>query len=205
MQVPSTSTPAVQRRRDPVRTRQAILDAALELTAAAGRAPTAREIAVRAGIGERTLFYHFADLEELRGAVALWQARRWMALARPVDATWPVEQRVDALLDQREQMYELMTPVRRVGLAEESASSAIAAAMAEGDRWFRTDVAATFAPEVDTRPDGAAGGGLLDALDAAVSWAAWNHLRQRQGLSLAQARRAIRTTLLALLVSDGGA
>jgi AcrR family transcriptional regulator len=195
----ASTAPGARRRRNPERTRQAILDAALDLIAEAGRAPTAREVAVRAGIGERTLFYHFTDMEELRGAVALWQARRWGALARPVDPAWPRERRVDALLDQREQMYELMTPVRRVGLVEESSSSAIAAAMAEGDRWFRADVAAAFEPEVAARPDGSAAGGLLDALDAAVCWAAWNHLRQRRGLSVPQARRAIRTTLLALL------
>jgi AcrR family transcriptional regulator len=64
--------------------------------------PTAREIAARAAVSERTVFVHFADLEALRSAGALRQASRWRAFAEPVDRAWPLERRVDALPAQRE-------------------------------------------------------------------------------------------------------
>lgn len=180
-------------------TRAAIVEAVLECATESGRVPTAREVATRAGVAERTLFFHFSDLEQLREAAAYRQRERWLALAEPVDVSWPLDRRVDALLGQRTRMYELMSPVRRVGLLEEGGSPALASVMAEGDRWFRDNVAAAFAPEAGEVPGAREPGGLLDAVDAVVSWAAWDHLRQRRALSAPEATAAIRRTLLALL------
>jgi AcrR family transcriptional regulator len=190
-------TESAPRRRDPAATRAAIIEASLECAAESGRVPTAREISERAGVAERTIFVHFSDLEQLREAAALRQRERWLALASPVDASWPVERRVEALVEQRARMYELMSPVRRVGLLEEHSSPALAEVMAEGDRWFLDDVAAAFAPEVAAEPEA----GLLDALDVAVSWASWDHLRSRRGLSVPETTSVLTRTLLALLHS----
>jgi hypothetical protein len=71
--------------------------------------------------------------------------------------------------------------------------------MAEGDAWLREDTAAAFAPELTLAPDAGERGGLLDALETATSWAAWDHLRTRRGRGKAAAIRAIRRTVLALL------
>ena len=187
------------RRRDPERTRAAILDAALDLIIGLGRMPTAREIAAEAEVSERTIFVHFTDLEELKGAGALRQRGRWQPLAEPIDPARPFEERLDAFLTQRIAMYALMTPVRRIGLLEEPSSTAIRAAMADGDRWFRENTAAAFAPELAGLPGADQPGGVADALDAVTSWAAWNHLSQRRGLTDAQARRAIEATVRALV------
>ncbi|HEV7761595.1 MAG TPA: hypothetical protein VGO78_21460, partial [Acidimicrobiales bacterium] len=46
-------------------------------------------------------------------------------------------------------------------------------------------------------------GDLLDALDAAASWEAWDRLRSAQHLSIAAARRVMATTLSALLSAPG--
>lgn len=197
---PAADRPArPARRRDPEATRAAIIDGALGFVEQHGRAPTAKEIATQAGVSERSVFVHFADLDELRRAVGLRQAERWKALAAPIDPGWPLERRVEALLDQRCRMYELMTPVRRVGLSEEGVSSAVASVMAAGDAWFRADVSAVFAGEAAALPAAQEPGGLLDAVDAAVSWAAWDHLRHRRGLSAATTSAVLRRTVLALL------
>lgn len=191
--------PAGRRRRDPQWTYDVLVDALLSLVTEENRIPTGRAIAERAGVSERSVFVHFADREALYEAGALRQAARWKALAEPVPPGWTTSRKVAALMAQRERMYELMTPIRLIGLGLEPDSPGLRRVMAQGDRWFRDDLAATFAPELAGVRGAAGAGGLLDALDAAASWASWNHLRARRGLSAAHARRAVTRTLLALL------
>ncbi|MEU7037371.1 TetR/AcrR family transcriptional regulator [Streptomyces sp. NPDC046237] len=188
-----------RRRRDPEWTYAALLDALLGLISEGGREPTRKAIAERAGVSERTVFVHFADREALYVAAARRQAERWRAHAEPVPPGWETARKVDALLAQRGRMYEVMSPIRKVGLGLEPDSPGLREVMADGDSWFRTDLADVFAPELDRVPDAEEAGGLLDALEAGSSWAVWDHLRSRRGLDEAAARAAIGRTLRALL------
>jgi AcrR family transcriptional regulator len=190
---------AGRRRRDPEGTYRVLVDAVLSLLAEGTRNPTGKAIAERAGVSERSVFVHFADREALYEAAAVRQAERWKAYAEPVPPTWTTRRKVAALMRQRERMYELMTPIRTVGLGLEPGSPGLRRVMREGDRWFRADLAAVFAPELGGVVGAAGAGGLLDAVDAATSWAAWNHLRTRRGLSAVHARRAVSRTLRALM------
>ncbi|MFF5727530.1 TetR/AcrR family transcriptional regulator [[Kitasatospora] papulosa] len=191
-----------RRRRDPERTRAVLLDALLELLAEGTGEPTRKAVAERAGVSERSVFVHFTDREALYVAAAERQAERWQALAEPVPPGWRTERKVDALLTQRGRMYEVMTPIRRIGLALEPESAGLRLVMARGDEWFRDDLAAMFAPELRGEPEAQRPGGLLDCVEAAASWAVWDHLRTRRGLSGETARAAMGLTLRALL---GGA
>ncbi|MFH9725838.1 TetR/AcrR family transcriptional regulator [Streptomyces sp. NPDC017254] len=188
-----------RRRRDPEWTSAALLDALLGLLSEAAQEPTRKAIAERAGVSERTVFVHFADREALYVAAARRQAERWLAHAEPVPPAWEAERKVGALLAQRSRMYEVMTPIRKIGLGLEPHSPGLRGVMAEGDAWFRADLAVMFAPELGRVPDAEAAGGLLDALEASSSWAVWDHLRSRRGLDEAAARAAIGRTLRALL------
>ncbi|MFB6837172.1 TetR/AcrR family transcriptional regulator [Streptomyces sp. NPDC056361] len=188
-----------RRRRDPEWTYAALVDALLALVSESGREPTRKAIAERAGVSERTVFVHFADRETLYVAAARRQAERWRAHAEPVDPDGDTARKVRALLAQRGRMYEVMTPIRRIGLGLEADSPGLRGVMAEGDAWLRADLAGMFAPELDAEPGARSAGGLLDAVEAASSWAVWDHLRSRRGLDEAAARAAIGRTLRALL------
>lgn len=188
-----------RRVRDPEYTRTVIVDAALELFTEGHYSPTAVEIANRAEVAPRTLFVHFPDLETLAVAAARRQAARWQAHGARIPSDAPRERRVDALLAQRSKMYELMTPLRRGGLVREAESARLHTVLVAGDAWLRENTAAAFAPELACRPDARARGGLLDALETATSWAAWDHLRSRRALGKAATTQAIRRTVLALL------
>lgn len=188
-----------RRVRDPEYTRTAILDAALALFAEGHYFPTAVEIANRAEVAPRTLFVHFPDLETLAVAAARRQAARWQAHGARIPPEAPLARRVDALLAQRSKMYEIMTPVRRGGLIRESESAGLQTVMVAGDAWLRENTAAAFAPELAAHPDARLRGGLLDALETATSWAAWDHLRSRRGLGKTATAQALRRTVLALL------
>ncbi|MFH9569814.1 TetR/AcrR family transcriptional regulator [Streptomyces sp. NPDC017454] len=188
-----------RRRRDPQWTRAVLLDALLELITEGAGEPTRKAVAERAGVSERSAFVHFADREALYVAAAERQAERWRALAEPVAPEWATADKVDALLAQRARMYEVMTPIRRVGLALEPESPGLRRVMARGDAFFRDDLAAMFTPELRQDPEALRPGGLLDAVEAAASWAVWDHLRTRRGLAEEAARSAMRLALRALL------
>ncbi|MFI0923831.1 TetR/AcrR family transcriptional regulator [Streptomyces sp. NPDC021012] len=188
-----------RRRRDPEWTYSALLDALLQLISESGREPTRKAIAERAGVSERTVFVHFADREALYVAAARRQAERWRVHAEPVPPAWGTARKVGALVAQRGRMYEVMTPIRRIGLGLEPDSPGLRGVMAEGDAWFRADLAAVFAPELGRMPDAEEPGGPLDTLEASSSWAVWDHLRSRRGLDEPAARAAVERTLRALL------
>ncbi|MEU8585762.1 TetR/AcrR family transcriptional regulator [Streptomyces sp. NPDC048664] len=190
---------APRARRDPRRTNTALVDALLDLLAEGVRAPTGKAIAERAGVSERTVFVHFVDREALYVAAAERQAERWRALAEPVPPQWAAARRIRALLAQRARMYAVMTPIRRIGLGIEPDSPGLRRIMAQGDTWFREDLARVFAPELREVPGARRPGGLLDALEVAASWAAWDHLLTRRGLDEAAARAAMGRSLRALL------
>ncbi|MER8041686.1 TetR/AcrR family transcriptional regulator [Streptomyces sp. NPDC094032] len=190
-------------RRDPEHTHAVLVDALLELVAEGQPEPTRKAVAERAGVSERTVFVHFADREALYVAAAERQAERWRALAEPVPPEWAPPRKIRALIAQRGRMYEVMTPIRKVGLGLEAGSPGLRLVMARGDAWFRDDLATIFAPELRRVPGARRPGGLLDALEAASSWAAWDHLRTRRGLDVPATGSALRRTLRALLGAVG--
>lgn len=175
------------------------MDALLDLVTEGERQPTGKAIAARAGVSERTVFVHFADREALFATAAERQAERWRALAEPVPPEWTTEGKVRALLAQRARMYEVMTPIRRVGLGLEPDSPVLHRIMTQGDAWLREDLTRIFGPELRRVSGARRPGGLLDSLEAASSWAAWDHLRARRGLDRTAARSAMGRTLRALL------
>ncbi|MEU2157224.1 TetR/AcrR family transcriptional regulator [Streptomyces sp. NPDC019396] len=200
---PTPGAPASGRqrrwRRDPEWTNAVLLDALLDLVSEGVRKPTGKAIAERAGVSERSVFVHFADREALFTAAAERQAERWRALSEPVPPEEGTVRKVRAFVSQRGRMYEVMTPIRREGLGLESDSPGLRRVMARGDTWLRDDLARTFGPELHQVPGARRAGGLLDAMEAASSWGAWEHLRSRRGLGEAAARRAMGRTLRALL------
>lgn len=187
----ATTKTTRRRVRDPARTREAIAEALLDLLNDGGPVPTAETIAARAGVSRRSVFTHFADLEELYVVSARLQTERLHAASTPIDAQLPFTERVRAFVAQREHVYLTMTPVRRMALAAAPASPVLAESIDRADTWLRGQLAETFALEL---AKGAPG--LLNEVDAAVSWAAWYHLRR---LSPAASRRCLRHLLEALL------
>jgi AcrR family transcriptional regulator len=186
------ATNAARRRvRDPARTKQAIAEALLNLMHEDPQVPTAEAIAARAGVSRRSVFIHFADLHELYVAAARLQTERLRSATSPIDAGLPFDERVRLFVDQRAHLYRTMTPVRRMALAAAPSLPGVAESVDRIDTWLRAQVADVFAPEL---ADGAPG--LLDMVDAAVSWAAWYHLRR---LDPAEVRRCQRQLLEALL------
>ncbi len=94
------------------RTRQALVDALFTLLEEGELRPTGERIAERAGVSERSVFQHFPDRESLFEAVALQQWERVVTGTVPVDASLPLDERIEAFASQRCAVLEQVTPVR---------------------------------------------------------------------------------------------
>jgi AcrR family transcriptional regulator len=180
------------------RTRRALVDALLSILDEGVLRPTAEQIAARAGVSERSLFQHFSDREQLFEAVARQQYERVMPTLEPIDASLPLSERIDALVEQRARLYELSKGVRRAALLLEPDSGAVAGWLATARKAGAADVERVFRAELEAAPQDERPI-LRAALVSASAWTAWESYRFHQGLGVARARAALRATLAALL------
>jgi AcrR family transcriptional regulator len=184
------------RTRRRLRNREAVVDAILDLLGEGHAQPTSAQVSERSGVSLRSIFRLFDDMESLHRAAIARQAERVSALMTPLPSTGPVAERVAALADSRAVVLEAMTPVRRLAVRLAPTSPPLAAELARAAGAFRAQVAEVFATEV-AAPGG--GTGLLDALDVATSWEAWERLRVAQGLAVDEARAVVSRLVGALL------
>jgi AcrR family transcriptional regulator len=182
-----------------LRNEQAAVDAILDLLGEGVVQPTAQEVADRSGVSIRSIFRLFQDMEALNAAAVERQLARVGPLLGHIPSTGPVGERIAALAADRARFYEAVAPVRRLAVRRAGRSPALASGLALADRHFRDQVAEVFASELAGDGAGPHGGDLLDALDAAASWEAWDRLRRAQDLPVEAARRVTVRTLSALL------
>lgn len=180
-----------------VRSRAAVVDAILDLLSEGHGQPTAQMVAERSRVSVRSIFRLFDDMASLHRAAAERQAERLTALLVPMTGEGPVADRVAALVANRRDVYETISPVRRVAVRAAATSPPIADELRRIAELFRGQVASTFRAEL-------AGSGpeVLDALDLAASWEAWERLRTVQGLEPEAAGAVVTATLIALLRTE---
>jgi len=188
-----------------LRSRRAICDACLDLVQEGVLQPSADQVADRAGLSRRSIFYHFSDLAALYDAVVEAGMQRCAPLLEAIPPSAPVGVRVAKLAEVSARFFEATTPFRRSMAAGALVGPMKGEAMRvarELLRRQRDDIAALFAGELAAlaAPERAE---LVEALAAAVSPGAWEHLRASRGLSLARARGVMQRSLAALLRDAG--
>lgn len=177
-----------------VRTRERIVEAILELVRGGNARPTAEEVAAQAGVGARTLFRHFDDMEGLHAAVRARVEAEIRPLAAPRAFAGTPEERVRELVALRLRLFERMAPTHRAGLLVWPPSDVIAKGELQLAERLRDQLREALGPELE-----AAAPDLVEALDVALSYECWNRLREVQGLGRARIARLLETTALALL------
>jgi AcrR family transcriptional regulator len=161
------------------RNRQAIVDALLSCYEDGSLRPSVAQVAERAGVSARSVHNHFADVEAMRADLVQRQGEKYAPLLGEVRT-------IDELIAQRAIFFEAVTPVRRAALLSVHDSPSIARGLARLDRMLRRQLEALY-PTVEND--------VLDALDLATSWDAWNRLRSAQECSVARARRVVEHTV----------
>ena len=181
------------------RARDAIVDAMLGLYHRGVPDPSALEIADQAGVSLRSVYYHFADLESLAiEAIDRQRAQIEPLLITPI-TTGTLDDRITETVERRCELYEVVTPVRRAALLIRHRSPTIDENLAFLAKVLRDQLAATFAPELAATDERAGRCVLLDALDLATSWEAWERLRTSEALTRDRARAVVHLTLRSLL------
>ncbi|MFE3544713.1 TetR/AcrR family transcriptional regulator [Nocardia sp. NPDC059177] len=182
-----------RRRRDPAKTRLAIIDALLAAIADGDFAPTTRDVAARAGASERSVFVHFADREALLVAAVERQSELVEACLIEPDPARPLAERIISAVRQSAAIFDLQRTPRLPGLQESRTVAAIDARMRATDHTIRATLGRLFAPELGTDPE------LLDLLDGTLAWPMRHHLEDRRGLTREQADATLVRALDALL------
>ena len=178
-------------------TRRALLEALVALVDEGATRPTLPAVARRAGVSTRTVYHHFAGVRQLLEAGVYLQTARQRGRLATIPPRGPPEVRVAALCRQRRSYFEAVTPIRRLALSRSTAGVPPGALVGADRDLLREQLAHTLAPELGPRGERRAA--LLDALEHAMGWDAWNGLRDGGAHSAPWAERVMALTATSLL------
>ena len=183
------------RRQRSERNRQKIITAMFELVREGDFDPSVARIAEQAGVGLRTVFRHFDDVDSLyREMSDQMEARILPEIEKPLNATtWP--ERVKELMARRIRIFEDVMPIRICAGARRYRSEVLM------DNHKRFVTQETIGLGLALPDEILAKEPLVAAFDIAMSFDTWRRLRQDQRFSRARATAAVETLLDALIAS----
>jgi AcrR family transcriptional regulator len=189
------------RRQRSQRSRQAIVEALLELLRSGEVQPSSSAIAARAGLTQRTIFNHFADMDELMAAAAERQSERIRSLL-PTPTEGDLDERTSAFADQLARLLEDTMHVRWAVMVHEVRMTGGVDIVRYVHSMLRQRVEAAFGPELAAMP-ARRRASTLDGIDVLADAGVWRIRRIQHGQSYDQARAVVERTLRALLHDVG--
>jgi TetR/AcrR family transcriptional regulator, regulator of autoinduction and epiphytic fitness len=175
------------------RTRNAIVDAHLQLIREGDLRPTADRIAKQAGVSLRALWSHFADMEALFAASGQRVLELRDGAHRSISTKLPLAERVEAYTRQRARLLEQIAPTAKAAAIKEPFSETLQRYHRIHVERVRDELAVLFAPEIDGNDE------LLNALTAVSMHPTWSTWRDAMNLPVASARATLARTITALL------
>lgn len=176
--------------------RKRIVAAMLELVQSGNSMPAAEDVALRAGVGLRTVFRQFRDMEGLsHEMVEATRAEYVQAFsAKLTGETW--RDRVHEMTDRLIRIFEYRLPMRRASNARRYQSPALARGLADLNDATRNFLKQQFPAPL-----------FRDALRLEhamliLSYEAWMRLRDDQGLNARQAARLVHAALDHIMAVD---
>jgi AcrR family transcriptional regulator len=155
------------RRQRTERSRTAIIEASLSLLEEGILVPTAQQISDRAGVGIRTFFRHFEDMNR----------SHYETLILTGDRNGSLEERIDHAVDRHAAVYEQVANVILSAAAQRWRYDVLRKNYARSQRGLRKDLD-NLLPEIKDLPQS-----TREAIDAIASFELWNRLREHQGQS----------------------
>ena len=177
------------------RTRTAIVDSFIALVKERETSPTMPEVARRAGVSLRSVYYHFRDTETLRAAVIARHEPLISQMLVSLDRAAPLRTRVRDLVAQRCEVYRLIAPLRRAVQSnnEVRKSPVIRAARRRLEYVLARHANETFASELLDMPDRF---GASERIAAATSFEMWERLSRVQRLTPTRVEQHIIVSVL---------
>ena len=187
------ATPADGRKRRSHDSRQRIVAAMLALIADGNLSPGAEQVSARAGVGLRSVFRHFKDLESLHQAIAESLTARLEDAARQPFTASDRNGQLFELIERRAATYEAMSPYLRAGQIHRHRSAVLSASHAKFVGLLRSVL-------MERLPrDAAIGWQGTEAIDVLLSFETWQRLREDQRLSVAKAKDVLKHALKVIL------
>jgi AcrR family transcriptional regulator len=175
------------------RSREAIVSALFELVGEGVLQPTAQQVAERAGVGIRSVFRHFDDMDSLYATMDARLRADALEIIREGPGEGPLRARVRALVRRRAKLFERVAPYKRSANIQRWRSAFLRDRHAALVRELRAALRAAL-PELSEAPPE-----LLELADLMLSFEAWDRLRADQRLSRERAETVLERSLLALL------
>jgi AcrR family transcriptional regulator len=160
------------------RNRQALIKAAIEMMEEGNLAPSAQEIADRAGVGLRGVFRHFGDMDGLHVACEELIGHRGAAKFAGGNREGSFRERLLHAVEQHAIAYEEECNVFLAAQAQRWRSAHLRKSYERGNRKLRKDLD-DWLPELKTLS-----AHRREAVDAIASFEAWNRLREHQHQSV---------------------
>ena len=175
------------------RSRARIVDALLELVQEGELLPTGEQVAARAGVGLRTVFRHFDDMEGLNAELET----RVRGLVAPLREMPPprgeLGTRVRELVRRRSIAFERIAPFKRSEQVQRWRSAALQESHARMLRELGQTLVAVL-PELASTPVA-----TRQAIELLCSFEAWDKLRTDQGLGRERAQEVIIGAVITLI------
>ena len=165
------------RRLRSVRSKQAIVDAFIELVKEGTLVPTAQQIADQAGVAIRTVFRHFSDMESMFAVADAQKRASYEALFVGGDRDGSLEDRIQRAVERRAQAFEATKNAILSTHAQRWRYEFLRKNYAGYVRGLRKDLE-NWIPELKTLDRAG-----REAIDAVASFEMWHRLREYQGLS----------------------
>ena len=185
------------RRLRTARSRKAIVDAALSFMDEGVLVPTAQQVSDRAGIGIRSFFRHFEDMESLFEAIDDQIRDTYEGLFLGGDREGSLEERIEHAVERHADAFETMKNVALSAQAQRWRFEMLRKNYARNQRGLRKDLD-DWLPELVTLEKE-----QRESVDAIASFEMWHRLREHQGLNK-QASISLVSGLLKTLVIERG-
>lgn len=173
-------------------TREKIILALLDLIRAGNLSPTSEDVAQYAGVGHRTVFRHFQDMESLFEEMhAKVRSLAESALTEALQEG-ALQQRIEQLVTRRGAVFEQITAYYLSGDIRLHSSPTLQRARAQFSAQLRRQLLVCL-PEVGARSE------FAPAIEMLTSMDGWLRLRRTQGLSANQSKLAVVAAVSRLL------
>jgi AcrR family transcriptional regulator len=173
-----------------------MLDAACEMIEQGILAPTAQEIADRAGVGIRTLFRQFEGMDGLYAAVDELKQPLYEAKFTTGNREGSLRERLLHAVEQHAYAYEELSNVILLTLNQRWRSPVLRNNYARANNKLRKDLEG-WLPELASMPRS-----RREAVDAVASFEMWHRLREHQNLSSDAAVDIVYDILKGLIVES---
>ena len=185
------------RRQRSARSREALIKASLELIDQGLLVPTAKQIADKAGVGIRSFFRHFDDMEALFAAADAHARDNVMNLFPRGHGHGDMAERISAFLDNQAEAYERLRNIILSTQAQLWRSPTLRQSYARDQAKLR-DIIVSWFPELAGQTPA-----LMEGLDALVSFDMWHRLRHHQKLGVRESKDILAALMAGFFTRHG--